>query len=332
LAVGIIASLLVAAIPTIGYVLLVWWCDRYEKEPFWLLAAAFIWGAVPAIFLALAGEIALDPLAGRAASDLGRELVSSSVVAPIVEEIVKALALLLIFKWFRDEFDGVLDGIIYGALVGFGFAMTENVFYLVDEFSTEGWVSFGMLAFLRTILFGLNHAFFTAFAGAGLGLARSSRRRAVKVLAPVLGLLAAIGFHALHNLGATLTSATVLSLLISLVANAGGVLIVVVILILAVRQERRWIAEELRPEIGILLTVDEYHIAQAPLQRLRARRRAASSLGITHGRTVGQFYKLLTELAFRLHRYRNGRASAKDLRAIPLLRQRIINLRPQLKP
>ena len=327
--VAVIASLLFAVIPTLCYVAIVWWCDRYEKEPFWLLAAAFLWGAVPAILLAIGGEVILDPASG-AGSDLGRELISSSIVAPIVEEFVKALALLIIFTRFRDEFDGVLDGIIYGALVGFGFAMTENFFYLIDEFNAGGWDSFGTLAFFRTILFGLNHAFFTAFAGAGFGLARSSRSRAFKIFAPLVGLLIGIGFHALHNLGATLTSATILSLGISLIANAGGVLIIVVILVLALRQEKRWIAEELRPEIGILLTVDEYRTAQSPVQRMKARRRAVSSLGLARSRKVGQFYNLLTELAFRTHRYRNGRASAKDLRVIPLLRDRIARLRPQM--
>ena len=80
MSVAVIASLLFAVIPTLCYVAIVWWCDRYEKEPFWLLAAAFLWGAVPAILLAIGGEVILDP-ASEAASDLGRELISSSIVA-----------------------------------------------------------------------------------------------------------------------------------------------------------------------------------------------------------------------------------------------------------
>jgi hypothetical protein len=63
---------------------------------------------------------------------------------------------------------------------------------------------------------------------------------------------------------------------------------------------------------------------------MKARRRAVSSLGLARGRNVGQFYNLLTELAFRTHRYRNGRASAKDLRVIPLIRERIARLRAQM--
>jgi len=325
-----LVAVLGGLLPTLVYVLLLWWLDRYEKEPVWLLATAFFWGAVPAALLSLVLELLLDmPL-----SAWGGEGVASSVgaviSAPLVEESLKGIALIGLVLVFRREFDDVLDGIIYGALVGFGFAMTENYFYLVDEFYAGGWDSFGTLAFFRTILFGLNHAFFTAFAGAGFGLARTSSSKAVKILAPIVGLLIGIGFHALHNLGATLTSATILSLGISLIANAGGVLIIVAILVLSLRQEKRMIAEELRPEIGILLTVDEYHTAQSPVQRMKVRRRAVSSVGLARGRNVGQFYNLLTELAFRTHRYRNGRASAKDLRVIPLIRERIARLRAQM--
>ncbi len=322
----IAASVLAAVVPTVVYVLIIWWCDRYEKEPILLLAAAFIWGAAPAILLSLGAEIALDaPLAGY--SDLGRDLASASIVAPIVEELAKAIALYIIYRRFREEFDGVLDGIIYGALVGFGFAMTENFLYLIHEVTSEGWESFGMLAALRTVVFGLNHAFYTAFTGAGLGYARNAKNALAKVAVPVAGLLVGMGFHAVHNLGATLAGEALLAIGISVVADAGGVLIIIAILVLALRQERRWIAEELRPEIGILLTVEEYRIAQSPWKRLRAQGKAASAQSLAHGRNVARFYRLLAELAFRLHRYRHGRASAKDLAAIPRLREQIARLR-----
>ena len=44
----LIVAVLGALIPTIIYVLFIWWLDRYEKEPLWLLALAFLWGAIPA--------------------------------------------------------------------------------------------------------------------------------------------------------------------------------------------------------------------------------------------------------------------------------------------
>jgi len=330
MAIAWIASFLVAAIPTAIYVALIRWCDRYEKEPGGLLAAAFLWGAAPAILLALGGESLLDPSSGGALTDLTTDLISASLVAPVVEEIAKGLALVLIFWFFRDEFDGVLDGIIYGALVGFGFGMTEDMFYLASQFMEEGWEGFGMLAFFRIVVFGLNHAFFTGFVGAGLGYARITRSKFARVIVPILGLLAGIVFHALHNLGATLTDASILAIGISLVSNAGGVLIIVLILVLSLRQEKRWLTEELRPEIGVLISADEYNTAISPRLRLKARAQAARKHGLKRGRQVRQFYYMLSELAIRLRRYRNGRASKKDLKAIPKLREKIALLRPQI--
>jgi RsiW-degrading membrane proteinase PrsW (M82 family) len=44
------------------------------------------------------------------------------VSAPIVEELAKALGVLLIFWLLRPESDNMRDGIVYGALVGLGFS------------------------------------------------------------------------------------------------------------------------------------------------------------------------------------------------------------------
>ncbi|MGB9593122.1 MAG: hypothetical protein ACPL7R_03155, partial [Anaerolineae bacterium] len=58
-----------------------------------------------------------------------------------------------------------------------------------------------------------------------------------------------------------------------------------------------------------------------------AQGKAAATGSLAQGRNAARFYRLLAELAFRLHRYRHGRASAKDLRAIPRLREQIARLR-----
>jgi RsiW-degrading membrane proteinase PrsW (M82 family) len=62
---GLFLSLLVAGLPTVFWAALVWWCDRYEREPIRLVTAAFLWGALPAVVLALALEAWLGvPFAG----------------------------------------------------------------------------------------------------------------------------------------------------------------------------------------------------------------------------------------------------------------------------
>ena len=170
-------SLAAAIIPTVIYVLIFYWADRYEREPLWLTAVAFIWGAVPAIIVSIIGEFVLGWQSIDAPDSVAGAIVNGAIIAPIVEELAKGTALLLIFWFMRHEFDGVLDGVVYGALIGFGFAMTENFFYFVGAYDEGGYGQLSFVIFLRAVLFGLNHAFYTGLTGIGLGMARWVHRR-----------------------------------------------------------------------------------------------------------------------------------------------------------
>jgi len=282
----------------------VWWGDRYEKEPLGLLAITFVWGAIPAILISLVAEALFGiPLAGLQAERLANVL-EASAMAPIVEEVAKGVAILGVFLLFRREFDDLLDGVVYGALVGIGFGMTENLIYFVSSFLEGGWTDLGVVIFLRSVVFGLNHAFFTAFTGAGFGLARLARRRWQRWLAPLLGLGAAIAFHGMHNLGVTLAEVSLAGFLMSLLTDLGGLLVVLVIVLVAWRQERRWLQEELKEEVDTLLTATEYEAAITYGQRLRLWWEAWSEGGWAAARRQGRSHRLLTELAFRKHRLR----------------------------
>ena len=283
-----IAAILIAAVPTAIYSLLIWWLDRYEKEPLWLIAVAFLWGSLPAIGLALAFELGLEqPLAG---SPIGPDLADWGL-APLVEEPVKALALVGLFVFARGEFDGPLDGIVYGALIGFGFSMTENMLYFLgagQSLESRFWV--------RGVLFGLSHALFTSIVGLALGVVRYRRARALSVGAFALGLALAILFHALHNFVARYQIA---GLLISWLVQSSGVLVVLAIAALAWRNERDWIEQELGDEVraGVISAGDYAEIA-APGRRVRRQVAALLSGGWGRYRRVRRLHQLATELAF----------------------------------
>src|SRR3982074_3170737 len=99
-----IAALL-ALVPTVFYALFIWWLDRHEKEPLPLLLVAFLWGAVPAIIIAIVLEVVIGiPLDRFITSEAGRQITSASIVAPVVEELVKAIILVVLFLAFRREF------------------------------------------------------------------------------------------------------------------------------------------------------------------------------------------------------------------------------------
>lgn len=314
---ALVISFFAAVLPTLFWVLLFYWADRYEREPLWLAAGAFLWGAVPAVVVSLVGEVMLGTPFLNAPGTLEATLVEGAVVAPIVEELVKALALLAIF-WFRpQEFDGPLDGLIYGALVGFGFAMTENFFYFVGA-GEEGLGSLSMLIFLRAALFGLNHSFYTALTGLGLGLARTQPRRGRALLLFALGLGAAIATHALHNAGASMAEVSGWALLANLVVAGGGVALFLVAVALAWRNERAIMRDELKDEIGVSVTDAEYAALQGRWRRPLLRAGAAA-------RSRDRRLQQAAELA--LYKQRLRRRGADRERGVE---ERIAGLRAQL--
>jgi RsiW-degrading membrane proteinase PrsW (M82 family) len=187
-------------------VLAVRFLDVYEREPIGLVAVMFLWGAIGAAVLASIGN---ELLQGELARDVNR-VYGPAISAPVIEELAKGIALLIAFfgsRWaYRRfglfEFDGVTDGIVYGAAIGIGFAFTEDLFYFFREARATG-VGDALDVFVdRRDFFGpatLRHGIWTATFGAGLGLATTSRRWIGKLGWPLLGLALAMLMHAVNN-------------------------------------------------------------------------------------------------------------------------------------
>lgn len=297
--IALLLSVAAAVIPTILYVLLFYWADRYEREPIWLVMVAFVWGAVPAVLVSLFGEVVLGWPWIDAPDSITGAIIEGAVIAPVVEELAKGVALLLIFLFMYREFDGVLDGIVYGALIGFGFAMTENFFYFIGAYDEGGFRQLSVVIFLRAVLFGLNHAFYTGLIGIGFGFARIFRSRGAKVGWILFGLLAGMATHSLHNLGASLATVDISGLGLSMAVAMAGVGLVLVAVLLSWRHERNCIRSELAEEVGTLLSAEEYmQLTERWHNPLRKRGQAAHN----------QAYRmhLYVELALRKGRLRQA--------------------------
>ncbi len=293
--IGFILSLAAAVIPTSVYALAFYLADRYEREPVWIGIVAFLWGAIPAVVTSLFGELIIGiPFVGDPGS-LTAAIVESALVAPIVEEIAKGSALLAIYLFMRNEFDGVLDGITYGALIGFGFAMTENFLYFIGAFSEGGFVDLTVLIVLRAVIFGLNHAFYTGLFGIGLGMARHAASAGAARRWAWLGFAAAMVTHSLHNLGASLSSVSGLGIILSLALAVAGFALIIVVLLLTWRQERTWLQDELRDEVGVLLSSAEYHSLVGGWRR-------SPLLDARNDRERAKRLNMAVEIAFRKHR------------------------------
>ena len=118
-------------IPTTGFALfLLRRVDYNEREPWRLVLVAAGWGAVVATTLALVFESLWSFTVDAGLIPGPGEAVATAFNASLVEEIPKGLAVVLLFLVMRDEFDDVVDGIVYGAAVGLGFNFMETVVYL----------------------------------------------------------------------------------------------------------------------------------------------------------------------------------------------------------
>lgn len=197
----VFASVFLAVLPMVAFLALVWWLDRYDREPLWLFGLTFLWGGVGGVIFGVMGSDVLLRLFSWLPVD--PEVLGAVIVAPLAEEPAKALFLLFVL-WNR-HFDNMTDGFVYGAAAGLGFGMTENLLYFSSVAGStaympaaEGLATYGMTVLIRTFYSAAMHATATSVVGASLGLARFRGCRAL-VVAGVVGMGMAMGIHALWN-------------------------------------------------------------------------------------------------------------------------------------
>jgi RsiW-degrading membrane proteinase PrsW (M82 family) len=351
---SMLAALAIPLIPALGAALLVGFIDRYEREPIVLLVAAFAWGVVIAIPAALVVERALArwlqtaPLGvapARGALPVIALAALQGLSAGVVEECVKGAGLVVLLLLLRDEFDNVTDGILYGVLIGAGFALVENFVYFLASPRTE----IGFLILGRVVLGWLGHSTFTALIGAGLGYARETRDRRTQVLAPLVGFLAGVALHSLfdmvdflasavaHTPGVSRPMATVA--LVAVLANYLPLFVAQAILwrmlVRALRREEDIVREYLAPEVSAgIVTPDEYVLLQRYQERGRFEHRCLLMWGPRAYLTARGLHQTATGLAFRKWHVALGDRPKPTPRQpedvyrerIPRLRQRLLRL------
>ncbi|MCJ7734307.1 MAG: PrsW family intramembrane metalloprotease, partial [Anaerolineales bacterium] len=203
---GLLVSILAGVVPMAFYAWILYYLDRYEKEPLKLLLGVFTWGAVIAAGTAFfINTFSSSGLYLLTQSEFATQLTISTLVAPVVEETLKGTAVLMVYLIFRSEFDSPLDGLVYGGITALGFAATENAWYIHQfGFMKNGWKGLLDLAIIRSILVGWQHPFYTAFIGLGFAFARRVKEPVWRWILPLAGWSIAVFSHLLHNLFAGL--------------------------------------------------------------------------------------------------------------------------------
>ena len=318
-------SAIAAIVPAAVYSAVVLRLDRNEAEPRRVLVGAFAWGAVGAVLFSIVAGLLFQVILITAVAEQEATFLSAAVGAPLIEETFKGAALLALLAWFRHELDNVLDGIVYGALVGLGFAMTENILYFGAEYIAEGADGLGRLFVARAVIDGFGHAAYTATTGAGIGWARRQYRRgAWRFVVPLVAWALAVFQHFLWNAGtfviaglqgddATIWSVVLVEAPLFLLP---ALVVLVVIARVAARRELRVLAEQLAAEVarGVLTPAEHHTLTDAARRRhalAAAQRRGGRPLRARQRR----FFQVAAELAFRTYHLSRGERPKPGQRA-----------------
>jgi RsiW-degrading membrane proteinase PrsW (M82 family) len=296
-------GMVLAVLPVPVYVMMALWLDRFEPEPARTLAQTFAWGASVAVLIALLLNTWVEFRLGQLIGYETARRAGAVIVGPLVEEVAKGAALLWLFHELRDEFDGVVDGVVYAAMVGLGFAMLENVQYY-GEAINEGHDSLVTFA-IRGVVGPFAHPLFTSMLGMGLGYARERHDPRTYRWAPPLGFAAAVGLHALWNYAASRDDDVLFMTLYAavMVPVFFGVLVVIY---QSLKREGAVIREHLAVLVqqGVI-GPDELERLCVVRNRLRATWQAYRIGGIPSWRERRELHRIASELAF--HRWRVGR-------------------------
>jgi protease PrsW len=190
---GPVPALITTLLSAISFplvILVLFWLDRYEPEPARYRLAAIGWGAVVAVALSVIAEELLFAVPGT------NTFTETAIIAPVVEETGKGLFLVVVVIFRRNQIHGLLDGLIYGALAGVGFAFVEDIVYYLSSLESG---ALPVTFFLRGVMGPFAHPLFTSALGIGIGIAVTTRRPAVRVLAPILGFLGSVIMHGIWN-------------------------------------------------------------------------------------------------------------------------------------
>lgn len=134
--------------------------DKLEPEPKKYVIMTFLLGATLSVGVAFVIEALLTPRWGYGNYILPAGPFYMALVAGIVEEPSKALAILYPFR--AGQMDGIMDGVVYGVAAGLGFAATENFLY---------GLGYGLpTTILRAFLTPFAHGTWSAIVGVGYGL------------------------------------------------------------------------------------------------------------------------------------------------------------------
>jgi len=230
---------------------------------------------------------------------------------------------LIVFLFFHNEFDSILDGIIYAGITALGFAATENVLYIYGRgYLDQGWSGLWQMVLIRDVVVAWQHPFFTAFTGIGLAVARMNKQVLIKLIAVPGGYALAVLSHAFHNAFGGAVGG-VEGFAIGSLLDWSGWIAMLVFILLVIGRERGLLRRQLLEEVTSgVISIAQYHQALSPF--------TLSTAGFKGGPSASRFYQVCGELAHKKEQLAKLGDEDGNVAQVQSLRDELAGLSPRI--
>lgn len=187
-------AILSGILPALILVGFIYWKDKYQREPWRWIAKAFWFGAlscIPALFI----EFSWPELHQPVTESIIGAVYDSFLTVALSEESMKFLFFWLLVR-NNPYFDERMDGIVYAACVGLGFAGLENISYLLV--CLDDLEDFALVGIFRAFLSVPGHFLYAVFMGYYYSLAVFGPKH-LRVRRMIIAFIAPLLFHGIFD-------------------------------------------------------------------------------------------------------------------------------------
>ncbi|MCG7632223.1 PrsW family intramembrane metalloprotease [Gordonia McavH-238-E] len=229
--------------------------DRWERQPGRLVAAAILWGAVPATFaFALTVNTAMLGIYPKLFGQEWSANWAAGATAPITEEAAKLCGFILLMGLAPRLIRTANDGLVVGAFIGLGFAIFEDFLYAANAtsraFGTDPIGNAVQMSAVRIAVSFASHPLFSALVCAGaiylIGTMAQPRRIGRGVAFVATGMFLHFTWDDASGLGFGVPAVTFLVMTVSIVL---GFTVLTVAFRRAAPREHQFVRDILAPEV-----------------------------------------------------------------------------------
>lgn len=166
----VIAGVIMAIVPAAIWLLAFYLQDRLEPEPKSYVLGVFLLGAILAVGV---GQPLIRNVFGVqnwTGNNVLVDILAAILVVGVIQEFLKYAAVRYTV-FFTGEFDERVDGIIYGAAAGLGYATMLNIQYITGNGGVD--MAVGVM---RVVTIALAQASFSGITGYFIGIAKFERK------------------------------------------------------------------------------------------------------------------------------------------------------------